>query len=329
MAHASRWLVSLIGSVFLITPAGAQDLKLRMQAIHLLEMANAVSLTGGLRDYKQVVSFTAYDQVTGEAKSGTFTRLSAGAEGHRDEITFGNYHSILVLSGDRISSTQNGNQPPEARELLRQIPIRLGRFDHEDVIQSIDDMSVLGRPAKCINFQTQFGDVVQNNQICVDADRQALLRWRVGDELVENTQFFQIANLWEPGHIQVFEKGALRLEIEQSMTPTKAPVDANAFVPPSGAWNKRFPCVDARRPVAVFTPMPPPGRAGTGIVDVVVFGWIWNDGTVRPVDIDSSPRPDLNAEALKLVSTWRFLPLLCNDRVAITPRKFVVHFQDR
>jgi outer membrane biosynthesis protein TonB len=47
------------------------------------------------------------------------------------------------------------------------------------------------------------------------------------------------------------------------------------------------------------------------------------------VQIQSSPRPDLNAEALKLVSTWKFLPLLCNDAPATVDGDFVVHFQGR
>src|SRR6202030_744274 len=95
-------------------------------------------------------------------------------------------------------------------------------------------------------------------------------------------------------------------------------VDPNVFSPPSNKWNQLSPCKNQRRPVAISTPMPPPGNSGTDIVDVVVYGYIWSDGSVRLTQIESSPRPDLNAEALKTVSTWRFLPLMCNDRVAST-----------
>ena len=38
---------------------------------------------------------------------------------------------------------------------------------------------------------------------------------------------------------------------------------------------------------------------------------------------------DLNAEAMKLVGTWKFTPLMCNDQVAATMGDFVVHFQGR
>lgn len=308
-------------------PLQSEDLNLRMQAVHLMEMANAASLAGGLRNYRQTVSFVAYDRVTGAPKSGTFTRLSAGSAGHRDEINFGDYHSIRATAGNRVSATETSPEPAEVRELFSQLPIRLGRFDHEDIIRSIEDSAVLGRSARCINFDTQFGDTLQANQICVDSERAALLRWRVGEELVENSEFFQIRNLWEPGHIRLFERGALRLEIEQQIV--SAEVDPASFVPPNGRWNTMFPCRNPRRPVAVFTPMPPAGDSGTGIVDVVAHGYIWSNGKVQPTGIESSLRPDLNDEALRLVATWRFLPLICNDEPATTDSDFVVHFQNR
>ena len=327
MAHASRRLFILFAILLFVLPIRSEDLNLRMQAIHLMELANAASLTGGLRNYRQTVSFVTYDPVTATPKSGTFTRLSAGSAGHRDEINFGDYHSTRATAGNRVSATETAPEPAEVRELFKQLPIRLGRFDHEDVIRSIEDSSVLGRPARCINFDTQFGDTLQANQICLDSERGALLRWRVGEELVENSEFFQIENLWEPGHIRVYERGALRLDIEQQIV--SAQVDPASFAPPNGRWNTTFPCRNPRRPVAVFTPMPPPGDSGTGIVDIVVHGYIWSDGRVQPTGIESSLRPDLNDEALRLVATWRFLPLICNDEPAATVSDFAVHFQNR
>ena len=34
-------------------------------------------------------------------------------------------------------------------------------------------------------------------------------------------------------------------------------------------------------------------------------------------------------EAMKLVATWEFTPLMCNDKPAATVADFVVHFQGR
>jgi TonB family protein len=306
----------------------AEDVKLREQAVHLMEVASAVSLPGGLRNYEHVVTFRVHES-DGTVKEGTFTRVSAGAAGHRDEITFGDYHAVIVISGDRISQTQTTIVPPEVRELRKRLPVQLGRFDKEDVIRSIDDANVLGRTAKCINFDTHFGATLQANQLCLDSDRGTLLRWQVGDQVIENADFFPIANLWEPAHIRRFVRGALQFEIDQRMTAIEGAMDPNVFLPPSQHWDKTYECRTSRRPVGISTPMPPAGDAGTDTIDVIVHGRIRDNGKVDQVQIQSSPRPELNAEALELVSTWKFLPLLCNDAPATVDGDFVMHFQGR
>jgi len=319
----------LLAPLFLL-PAllSAEDVKLREQAVHLLEMANAASLPGALSSYDQVVSFRWHEN-DGSVKEGTFTRVWENPGNHRDEITMGDYHLVMVISGNRISSIASGPMPPEVRELRKRLPVYLGRFDKEDVIRSVDEASVLGRAAKCISFNTQFGNTLQANQICVDAERNTLLRWQVGDELIENADYFPIAGLWEPGHIRRFMKGVLLLEVEQHMAAIQGPVDPNFFSPPSRHWDELYECKNKRRPVGVSTPMPPAGNAGTGNIDVIVHGNIRENGSVQDAEIEFSPRPDLNDEALKLVSTWKFFPLLCSDKAVTLEGDMVVHFQDR
>jgi hypothetical protein len=334
MAITTRSARSVLVAILTVLPVcgtrlQAEDVKLREQAVHLMEVANAVSLPGGLRNYEHVVTFRVHES-DGTLKEGTFTRVSAGAAGQRDEITFGDYHAVIVFSGDRISQTQTTIVPPEVRELRKRLPVQLGRFDKEDVIRSIDDANVLGRAAKCINFDTHFGATLQANQLCVDSERGTLLRWQVGDEVIENADFCAIANLWEPAHIRRFVRGALQFEIDQRMTAIEGAMDPNVFLPPSQHWDKTYECRTSRRPVGISTPMPPAGDAGTDTIDVIVHGRIrGSNGNVDQVQIQSSPRPDLNAEALKLVSTWKFLPLLCNDAPATVDGDFVVHFQGR
>jgi hypothetical protein len=330
MTQPIRFCLSpLLSLLFFCHALNAEDVRLREQAVQLMERANAASLLAGFRDYEQVVSFSFHDLLDGRIKTGTFSRTSAGSDGHRDEFTFGDYHAMSVFAGDRTSTTRMGNEAPEIFELLEQLPIYLGRFDEKDVIRSIEDSNVLGRAAKCINFDTHLGAGVRANQICVDAERGTLLRWHVGEELIENSDFFQVATLWEPAHIRHFVGGALRLEIEQRINQTSAPVDVKAFSPPSGEWQKWWSCQDRRRPMGISMPMPPPGTQGTSIVDVVVRGFITDKGVVQPTTIVSSLRPDLNEEAMKLVATWKFTPLMCNDQVAATVAHFVVHFQGR
>ena len=213
--------------------------------------------------------------------------------------------------------------------MRRQLPIRTGRFDQSDTIRSIESTNVLGRPAKCIAFDTLTNGAPQNNEICVDTERGVVLRWRVGDENIENTDFFRVGNLYEPAHIRVYLRRQLQMEIEQQMKLIDGPVDPNAFTPPSSEWQVMTPCSTARRPVAVFTPQPAPGKNGDKIVDVLVHGSIQPDGKIHGAVIEDSPDPGLNAEALQLVSTWKFLPLICDDTATTVASDFVLHFQGR
>jgi hypothetical protein len=312
----------------LATALPAEDVKLREQAVQLLELANAVSLPGALKNYRQTVKFR-FHELDGTVKEGAFTRVYAGASLYRTESTFGDYRDTVVISGDRRSVQANGNVPPAVLDLRSQLPVNLGRFDQDDVIRSIEYRQVLDRPAKCIHFRTRFGETVQSNEICVDTDRGSVIRWQVGDEVFENTDYFKVGPLWEPGQIRRYRNGQLNLEIEQHIELVKGEIDSRLFSPPTGKWNHFEPCRNPRRAVGISTPMPPPGTNGKAIVDVVVHALIWQDGSVGIPEIASSPRPDLNDEALKTVLTWTFVPLICNDREAGTDADLVVHFQGR
>lgn len=219
--------------------------------------------------------------------------------------------------------------PVEVRNLYRELPISSGFFDHEDIIRTIENADVSGRAAKCIMFDTQFGNTLQNNQICVDNEHGEVLRFQVGDSLHENSDFFQIGSLWEPRHIKRYVRGQLVLEIEQSMELIQEPMDPNIFTSPSGKWTQLYACKNPRRAIGISTTMPPAGNLGNDIVDVLVHGWILSTGEVKNPEVESSPRPDLNAEAIQVVSTWKFLPLRCNDQDVTTEGDFVVHFQGR
>ena len=87
-----------------------------------MEVANAVSLPGALRNYEQVVTFRVHEPDE-SVEEGSFTRQSAGAAGHRDEFTFGTYQKVIVISGDRIWQTHTAVMPAEVRELRKYVPI--------------------------------------------------------------------------------------------------------------------------------------------------------------------------------------------------------------
>jgi hypothetical protein len=323
----------LLVILVLTTVLPAEDVKLREQAVQLLELANAVSLPGALKNYKQSVTFR-FHELDGSVKDGTFTKVYVSASQYRTESSFGDYRDVMVFTpGNRRSDKGNGNPPVALLDLRAQLPVNLGHFDESDVIRSIESREVLDRPAKCIEFNTHVGESVQSNEICVDIYRGSVIRWQVGDELFENTGYFRVGSLWEPAHIRRYRSGKLNLEIEQSIESISGDIDPQLFSPPSGDWSHFEWCRNPRPAVGIWTPMPAPGTNGKAVVDVVVYAFIWQDGTVdetiiRP-QIESSPRPDLNEEAIKTVLTWRFSPLICNDREAGTDLHLVVHFQGR
>jgi hypothetical protein len=306
----------------------AEDVKLREEAVHLMERSNEVSLPGPVSNYEQVVSFRVY-YPDGTSKEGSYSRVVVGATGYREEESFGDYHAVSVRTGNRVSSTVGWTEPPEMRELREQLPVHLGRFDHDDVIRSIEDATVLGRAAKCVLFETHFGNTLQHNQLCMDVKRGAMLRWQVGDETIENFDYFELGSLWEPARIHRSVRGALRMEIQQNISMVEGVVDPNIFTPPTSHWNKLFQCATWRRAIGISTPQPAPGNSGTDTVDVIVTGMIRETGKTEALKVQSSPRSDLGSEALSIVSQWTFRPMICNDKLATQAADFVVHFQGR
>jgi outer membrane biosynthesis protein TonB len=61
----------------------------------------------------------------------------------------------------------------------------------------------------------------------------------------------------------------------------------------------------------------------------MVRGMIWGDGRVHDAIVQSSERPDLNAEARSLIQQWVFTPAFCNGAPHRTEASFELHFQGR
>jgi TonB family protein len=327
----ARLIILLLALSSVIPIAHSEDVKLREEAVALLERATNASLPGTVANYEAVVTFVVH-YPDGSTKQGTYSRIAAGTPGNtaeRDEETLGDYHAIRVRSGNRVSSTQGWMEPPEFRELRDQLPVHLARFDHEDVIRSIHDTSIMGRPAKCVQFETNFGSTLQQNELCMDTEHGYLVRWTVGKEYIENSDFKQVGSLWEPTHIRRSLHGVVRMEIEQSVTAIDGAVDPNVFTPPTAHWNKMFQCQTFRRAIGISTPQPPAG-VGTETIDAVLTGMIRETGRTEALKVQvSSGRPELDAEAMRTVSNWTFQPGLCDGHVVTLGADFVVHFQGR
>jgi TonB family protein len=194
------------------------------------------------------------------------------------------------------------------------------------VIQAITERQVGGRSLRCIDFDTVAGQKTANNELCIDEGNGTLVSEKLGEELIENTDFFPFAGALIPGNISYSYSGVPKIEIAQTMTEL-TDATPNVLAAPPNAQIRRF-CTTYRRPLGESMPQPKPGNGGEDF-DVVVRGIIGEDGKVHDAVVQSSERPDVNSEALGLIQQWAFMPGLCNGRPNATEASFTLHFQAR
>jgi hypothetical protein len=307
-------------------PLIAQDLQLRQEAIRLLERANAVSMAPNLPNLERTVAWRVLDSASGP-QEGTFTRVVVQGTGGRDEFIFGDYHVINVYTGSGLATTRTREvPPPEVHDVMRITPIALVRFDHEDVIHTITDSSLDGRPLRCIQFSTIAGEKDDSNELCVDTANGTLVTEKLGKDYMENRDFFPFADSLIPGRITYSYAGIPKLEISQTMS-VLTEVTPNVLAAPPNAQMRRY-CTTFRRAFGVTMPQPEPGPGG-GDTDVVLRGIIGEDGKVHEAVVQATDRPDLNPEALRVIQQWVFTPAMCDGRPGSTDASFTLHFQAR
>lgn len=302
--------------------AGAQDLVTRMEAIRLLQHADAVSSPSHVMpNRKQEVKFRAY-ALDGTTKDGTLEAIFT-PDANRHEIVFGSYDAISITYTDQRVQNEYQPPPPETLEMARQIPLRMVHFDNSDVIESIAPATLFGREAKCIHFQTINGRTLQTNEICIDAENGTLVRLSVGNEVVENTDFFNFEGMLLPEHIRHYINGTLRMELEQHFTRIDAPIDWTALMP-AHPYYFHF-CKQSQRPVLLSGEQPTGAGPGPWY-DVKVQAIIDRQGNVEQANVLANGRPDLEKQAIAIVSGWKFTPAVCNGHPTVTNADLVVHF---
>jgi hypothetical protein len=314
---------------FLTTPLFSEDVQLRAEAVRLAEHAVAVSSVARMPAHWYLVNYTYYSP-DGTSQQGHIKSIWACPTEIRNEEWFGDFHLLNIKHGDKLSiSGENSYVIPEAsRESSKIMPIRLIRFDEEDVITSIRDGSVLGQPARCIEFETTTGNKTNDNELCVDQVSGALVRLKDGNKTIENSEFFKIAGALLPGRVDLYRDGRLILQIQQEITIVEGPVDPKLFEFPPGAQVKTK-CHEWLRPFGKNMPQPPPGRGGEAIQDVVIRAIADQSGAVIDPAVERSQNPKLNQEALKLAAQWSFSPALCDGRPTSSDVYFTLHFQGR
>ncbi len=300
----------------------AQDMPIRVEAIRLLERATAVSRpTHIMPNHKEEVTFRAYG-LDGTAQDGTFDGIYS-VDSQRYETVFGNYHAISLHLPDRILQSEFQPLPPEALEEENLTPLLIGRFDKSDTINSITPATLFGRPAKCIRFETVNGRTHQSNEICVDAELGTLIRWNVGVDLIENTDYFQFEGILLPAHVRHYINEKLRMEIEQKFSVIDGPIDWAALTPPNPDTIPA--CQHYRRPLIQTAQQPALAGAGPWY-DVQVQGIIGEDGHVYQAAVLAAGRTDLEKQAVQIVSGWVFSPGMCNGKPISVNANLVVHF---
>jgi TonB family protein len=320
-----RPALALLAVLALSGLALPQDLKIREEAVRLLERANAVSSSPKLPNLERVDNFRVFGD--SGTKEGSFTRVVIQGVGRREEYRFGDYELLNIWTQKQVAVTGSGRLlPPELLDVTRITPVNHVSFDDQDIIHAVNERSMSGRAARCIEFDTVHGDDTDNNELCVDALNGTLLFEKLGPQTIENSDFFPFAGALMPGKIAYSHGGTQRIEISQTMTELSAS-EANVLAPPPNAQMHGL-CTTFRRPFGISMPQPGAGNGGT-TSDVVIRARVGVDGRIYEPVVQSSDRPDLNSEALDLSRKWTFTPAMCNGRADAHEVDFTLHFQGR
>ena len=182
-------------------PAFAQNADVRREAIQLMERATAVSSSPNLPNLERSDTFRVLDNASG-VREGSFTRVVIQGTGRREETELGDYHVVDVWTHAGLTTNRKSDLlPPEVDTMKRITPIYLLHFDDEDVIRSIVDKAGNGQKVRCIEFDTIRGQKTENNEFCINPANGTLVSVKVGEDLIENSDFFPFAGALMPGKI--------------------------------------------------------------------------------------------------------------------------------
>jgi hypothetical protein len=317
-------------ALLLLLPASAfgQDPALRVEAVQLLEKANGASMSPHLPNLERTDQFRVLD-TSSPSREGTFTRVVVQGVGRREEINFGDFHTVDVWTNAGLITTRKSDlMPLEIQELMRIAPMLFQRFDETDVVRTVvDKAGSAGKKLRCVEFDTIQGQKIQNNnEFCFNSLDGTMVSEKLDADLIEYSDYFPFAGALMPGRILFSSNGRQKLDISQTLVELKDSTDNVLAAPPNSVV--RTMCKTYRRAIGQSMPQPKVGYGGRDL-DIAVRGVIQTDGRVGEVVVDSTERPDLTAEALALVQGWTFSPALCDGNVNTEVATFIVHFRGR
>jgi TonB family protein len=309
-----------------ITLVASEDPKLRQEANELADRAIAVSRPARWAPYHSEAHFH-HTSSDGSSTEGTYVIDYQAPNTRRREVSVGDFHALMIITPSGAGATETQPLlPPAAREVERIFPLYSIRFDKEDVIHDVRNSTFMGKPTRCIYFQSNFGSQTREGEACFDTAMGTLVHFRFGGQTIDSTNWTKFAGYWLPGHIEESEDGRLSMTIDQSFTAVDSFPPETFVIPPGATPFAR--CETFKGATGVSMPQPESGP-GDNVDDIVVQGQIERDGTVTNAAILRSKRPDLNAEALQLIAQWRFRPTRCNGEVTRSRGTFTLHFKGR
>jgi len=311
-----------------VSSSRGEDVQLRSRAVSLMSHAHLVStIQGGPWNIRTEVTYSA-TEAEGALQSGTYTRVRAKDGELREDVSLGEYSASYITAGTQRAYTANWDDQPYGATMVRAlVPFFTGAFDSSDVIQEIRSSSYGGRQANCIEFETIVGEKHLPGEACFDKANGTLLELRTGNRLWEYSGFFSFKGGWFPAHLSL-RNGDFSLTAEMTMTALDDKPEEAFVIPPE--WRQGSLCHQFEFPIAKSAPQPE-GRGGSEapITDVDVRFHVTATGTVEDAQVLKPVRPDLDAEAVKIVQSWIFQPGMCNGSAQPYVIQGVVHFQGR
>jgi hypothetical protein len=301
-----------------------EDPQLRAEAVRLLEQANRLSDPATWPSCVITVHFRVGTPAPGDAYEGDLVWSVGSPTLRRQEWHYGAYQLTRIRNGDRLNFSRTDVPPPGILKVVNELmPIYQVHFDNRDTVRSIAEPAA---PSRCIEFDTVEGDHQQGNQICVDGKNGWLLSIRTGDTTTRTSNFFPFGESFLPGHIERWIGGQMLIAIDQTIVP-KNDFPQDFFGVPENT--NGFLCPDLHAPYPVNTPQAPQGDASIAVIDVQLQGIVLTTGRVVSLTPVETTYPELNAEAVKLVSTWTFTPATCSGKPVGYGTTFTVHFKGR
>ncbi len=301
-----------------------EDPKLRATAVGLLEHADQLSSPVWPMN-EQVYTFHIPNPEPGAPTDGSL-KLGVGAPGLiRWEQLYGSYQLSQVQNGSEVATFTTGLEPAAVVLVRKMVPVNRLHFDDSDIIRAVSDKTLDGVLATCIDFDTITGSRHINGSLCVDKSAGYLIYQRIDDVIIKQSKFFKFNNGYLPGHLERWTGDTLVAQIDAQIQ-VKTEFDAHYFDYPASAKIKHL-CNSFTPVFAENTPQPAAKSLSEKSTDIVVHGFVDEQGHPSGLQILDDTHHELAAEAMNIVSAWTFRAAQCDYKPTTERRDFIVHFQ--